>query len=426
MGVSGSSPMPSGGAATAGAAGADAGYGGAAGGQPPETEGVVLELHELGSANCKSRVLDVARAPSGDIAIGGNYCDELRLDGGPSLLPAADGFDAFVLVLDARFEPRWAWTIEGDFGETVSALTFLPNGHLVARGSAANRDSFAAQLDANGKEVWSWKALDQYYYTPRSVLFDPELGIVEAGYASEALAGPPWLGPAQLYLGRMDAQGQYLEQSYSVIGDWEDALASQAVVAAPGELVLSGWGKSGDTKTGFVRRMSADATSLFTRLLTSVDAVEAVGVAMTGDGSIVAGGGFRGSLTLGTTTLTAAQPTWSNEWLAKLDGDGNPLWVQSLHSGLFTRLTSLAVDEQGDIVAAGLKEQGLYVRRLSSNGEQRWWRDFHSNVLGNLHVVPDGPQQLLLVGDGANTSFGPGQDSQAENIFLVRFGDAQQ
>jgi hypothetical protein len=116
------------------------------------------------------------------------------------------------------------------------------------------------------------------------------------------------------------------------------------------------------------------------------------------------------------------RPALSSERLAKLDASGKPLWVQSHRQGSFSRLSSVALDAKDEIVGSGVSEHGLFLRRVSPDGEPIWSRDFEASKVGNLRALPDGEDRLLLVGEASAAQFGPDWTSQEGSVFLVELG----
>lgn len=105
-----------------------------------------------------------------------------------------------------------------------------------------------------------------------------------------------------------------------------------------------------DGVDGFVSKLAADGSHLWTRSVSAPDLQEVERVAATPDGGVVVGGHFRGTVDLGLSAVTADA---QDVLVAKLDGAGVPVWQAVLTGSLVERMRGVAVDADGDVAVLG-------------------------------------------------------------------------
>src|SRR6202044_658993 len=126
-----------------------------------------------------------------------------------------------------------------------------------------------------------------------------------------------------------------------------DNLGNVAVVGdvtGPGEL-------GGVSITGildgdmFIARLDAGGNPLWATSVGGTGLVQAAGVGGDGEGNVVAVGTFEDTVPIGSTELPPG-----GTFVAKLDADGNPLWVTRAPDDA----TGVALDGDGNIIVVGL------------------------------------------------------------------------
>jgi hypothetical protein len=150
------------------------------------------------------------------------------------------------------------------------------------------------------------------------------------------------------------------------------------------------------TTTGVVNVTSGGNTTEGPIFRVVIEAIHAGGpgyesgyaVAVDVEGNSYVGGSFQGQVTFGSTVLTA---TSEDGFLAKYDPEGKLVWVKQVTGQYNERVVDVAVDNQGNIYAAGyisssdtrfgsLTASSLgtdgFVARLDATGEPKWLKTF--------------------------------------------------
>jgi hypothetical protein len=154
----------------------------------------------------------------------------------------------------------------------------------------------------------------------------------------------------------------------------------------------------------------------------------ATSVAVDADGNVYFAGYYRGVLDFGVETLSS--PSGRDIFLAKLDGDGGPLWAHGFGQGVDGALGGstdirVTVDASGNVYVAGrvensttvgrdnpsvftqnAEEPELFAAKLNSEGAVLWAKHFADGgadpAVRGIAVDADG--NLYLVGDLAGTA----------------------
>ncbi len=174
---------------------------------------------------------------------------------------------------------------------------------------------------------------------------------------------------------------------------------------------------------------------------------------------VYVGGEFSGTVTFGTTILTATSPTGRNLYLAKYDTLGNLIWaIKGGSTGTnFDQMRGLDVDADGNAYVTGLFSQscqwgsliqnGFYisvtnaregfVAKIKANGSADWIKTFHDpnstfvgfNTVESVHTAGD---KVIVIGELSNTLHFNGSTvivssplaSQSENLWIGKFDTA--
>ncbi|WP_324679127.1 hypothetical protein [Hymenobacter sp. GOD-10R] len=178
---------------------------------------------------------------------------------------------------------------------------------------------------------------------------------------------------------------------------------------------------------------------------------EATGVVSDAWGNTYVSGYFTGSVQFGPYTLTApsSTTTWPNRFLAKLDSQGNYLWVLDVGSNLASAAgRAMTVDAAGNVYLLGsylgpsvqfgpFQLQGeagvenLYVVKLAPDGTFQWARQA-AGALQGTSVVADEAGNLVISGRlltgtatfGATTLHNP--TAYVANMFVAKLTAAGQ
>lgn len=174
------------------------------------------------------------------------------------------------------------------------------------------------------------------------------------------------------------------------------------------------------------------------------------------DGNIYVAGSFTGDISFSSVPLAAVGA--ADAFLVKLDPSGKHLWSRRFGNSEFQSATTLAVDPQGNVVAAGhfqgsldlgggslysAGQSDLWIAKFNSAGAHLWSKRFgDASNQGTIHVTVDPAGDITIAGQFKGTiNFGAGDlvnsSGIAEDIFVAklrgdgvalwskRFGDSQ-
>lgn len=230
------------------------------------------------------------------------------------------------LVVDAAGNIYVTGLFEGtaDFGSTT----------LTAKGS---QDIFVTKLDRSGTFLWA------------------------VGMGGQNRESPPGIA--------VDSAGQV-----TIAGQFEGQVAfGSTTLTSKGQYDI------------FVARLSSAGAFLWATSAGGADSEGAAAVAVDGQGNIHIAGGFSGTTTLGSTTLTSKGQT--DSFVAKLTSSGAFTWATSAGGSMHESPTDIAVDAAGNVYITGnylgspafgsttLSPMGLldiFVAKLSSSGAFAW------------------------------------------------------
>ena len=183
---------------------------------------------------------------------------------------------------------------------------------------------------------------------------------------------------------------------------------------------------------GYVAKMNADGTFAWATKVGCTSSCRVADVAVLADGSSIITGHWNGTASFGSTSLTSNPTNYNDVFIAKLDANGNFVWVKQAGGTASDEAAGIAVFADGSSVVTGgfsgtvnfgvttltstnhLRE--IFVAKLDSNGNYIWASKAggagHDNVR-DLTTIADG--STIITGDYASTaSFG--------NFSLSEFG----
>jgi hypothetical protein len=160
-------------------------------------------------------------------------------------------------------------------------------------------------------------------------------------------------------------------------------------------------------------------------------------VAIDGDGEVLVGGCFYGSVDVGDGVSTST-PSWAVV-VAKLSAQGEPLWIRGF-PGPTTGdcLSDLAVDRVGNVILAGrtdvgvdfgagpLQGGGVYVAKLDPSGATLWARAYAGTGLFSSQTLAVTPSGGVAVATGLNNEVVVfSLDADGDYLFTKQYGHAQ-
>jgi len=247
--------------------------------------------------------------------------------------------------------------LAGSFGGTIS----VGSTSVTASGAP---DLLVVKLDHSGGVVWARHAGGTGSVVPRRIVVDTYGNLLLAGVISgEARFGRTTLrahGPTDAVVTRLDAEGEFVWAT-RVGGDGADA-AMGIAVDSRGGLYLAGafegevsWAEhpissQGDLD-GFVARLDGDGRPTWITALGGAGRDQVSAVAVSRWEQVYAAGSFTGKVQLGPAELRSAG--LSDIFVVELDSTGAIQWSEHAHSAAADEVSTLVVDDAGNLAMAG-------------------------------------------------------------------------
>jgi len=313
-----------------------------------------------------SQPLRVNALNDGGAIVSGTFEGQVRI--GDNQFTSAGDKDGFIAKVDRDGNYQWVKQIGGAGADYVRSNSSLNDGSSIVSGdftgtatfggtqltSSGRQDGFVAKLDSNGNYVW----LKQF------------------GGASNA---------------------HLHHESGTAVSSFSDG--SSILAGTYGGTVNFGgttFTSSENGRDAFVAKLDANGNFLWAKQIeTTSHANDSTSVATHSDGSSIVTGWFRGTTTFGDTTLTSSDRNdgTSDGFVAKLDSNGNYLWVKQIkskdgNSEQYDEVTGIDILSDGSSIITGTFGKGTisfggtqlttdltktgFVAKLDSNGNYLW------------------------------------------------------
>jgi hypothetical protein len=315
--------------------------------------------------------------------------------------------------------PQWGRRFGDADNQYASALVVDPSGDLVLAGH------FYGGLDFGGGELHSAGYTDIYLARlgpEGGHVFSRRYGDAQPQYANAlAIDGSSNILMAGFFQGSVDFGGGALQTA----GDWDVLVA----------------------------KLDATGHPLWARRFGDEKCQQAYAVAVDADDDVALAGVFYGTIDFG----QGALPSHGERdlFVAKLDPNGAVLWAHGFGGVGYQDATSVAFDQQGNVVVVGVFDPALdfgagllpngggrdaFVAKLDPDGQPVWSRSFGSDGDQAVeHVAVDSAGSLLLAGhfsgsvdfgggvlvsQGARDAFVVKLDPDGQHLWSRSFGDA--
>lgn len=267
------------------------------------------------------------------------------------------------------FAPALAVAPDGDviLAGTFHGTLDLGGGDLVAD----DQDAFVARLSGDGAHVWSERfggAGDQEAF---DVVVDPGGDMIVVGSFHEAVGfgGPELIseGGSDVYVAKLDASGGHVwSRRFGDEAPYQSA--TSVAVDGEGDLVVGGafdgtidlGGESLDSAgntDGFGARLDTSGGHLWSLRFGDDQLDLPPKLAVDGAGGVVLFGSFSGTINLGGSDLTAEASF--DLFLARLDAAGDHVWSRSFGDDENQNAHAFAVDADGSTLITGAFEGTL-------------------------------------------------------------------
>lgn len=297
--------------------------------------------------------------------------------------PMSGGSDAWIARFDASGQQMWLVQRLTPGLERVDALVVDGAGSVfvAGEGRAASEDAWIARYDLGGNEIWS--ILDGTGGTEIATCAAPDGtgGVIVGGYTSGSFAGPNQ-GSLDAWVARYDGAGtrQWIT---SIASDQADFVAG-VMANGSGDLYVVG-DTSGSLASAYqgnrdvwAARVDLDGQLIWIEQFGSPRQERVrAGVAAP------QGGFYMG----GDTTGSAFGPVSGgfDAWMIHMDRDGKRLWDRKYRTAGLDLLGALTVTTDGHGIAAGTTARSLFA---AGSGDQEGWTAKFRRSPGQTYCSP--------------------------------------
>ena len=382
-------------------------------------------------------VLFTSSDAPGNTYVSGSFNGTTMIGG--TALTSAGSFDAYLAKLGPTGSVLWVRQVGGTGDESGFGSAPLANGDVYFCGrfnntasfsgtnlTASGQDLFLARYDGNGTLLWARKAGGTGSDAAYAVVADA----AGNAYVTGDFAGTADFGGAQItsgsgqnsFVAKYDPTGALVWVVR--IGGTGSSSSTRLHLDSASNLYVGG-SFQGDIQfvtpsltsaggnDGFVLKLDVNGAAQWVQQFggPSNDAVR--GMDSSADGTLIVGGSFRSSMTIGSTTLST---TGSDDWfITKLDSAGTPLWARKAGGNGSDLVHSLTTDAWGNVLVVGsfsanatfnattLINSGstdMAVVKYDASGAQKWARNSaNGQVISGLEIQADAAGRLQIAGE---------------------------
>ena len=321
----------------------------------------------------------------------------------------------------------WSAAVSGEGTLYVMGQT---RGAFPGHSNLGQEDVFLHRYDSDGSEVWTLQFGTQFRDEPKDVAVDHDGYVYVAGIARIALEGQTKIGNEDAYLRKYDPDGKEVwTRQFGTKGtDHVTSITTDGrghiYVAGPTSGTFPGQTWAGEYDA-YLTKFDDAGNSLWTRQYGVDETDTAVDVTTDSEGRVYTVGFVR--IALPGQRVGVVQ----NSLIHSFDAEGNLLWSREFGTVDEDFATNVAVDEAGDIYVVGRTDgafagqvafggNDVFVRKYSSDGEEKWTYQFGSTSGDNIKdVVLDGAGSLYAV--GRTNGVLAGQESKGlADAFLIK------
>lgn len=312
----------------------------------------------------------------GNVYISGYFYAELDFDPSENefLLTPEIG-DGFLVKLDKDGNFLWAQQIGGEGFDLVTGMQTLPNGDVYLSGNFEGTVDFdpsdgliflTADPDTSGIFVYHVNTYGEFVHATK-------VGqAVGAGYGLSVAA---------------DSVGNAYVTGY---------IGGEATFITPaGTFVMT----PTDFINGYVAKVASDGNLSWARHLSGTGVSNGYAVAVNSSDELLLSGYFNGTMTLGEINLTKENEGDTENYVTKLDGDGNFLWATHLGGINTVDRSAMSLDPDDNILISSAFEGivDLDPGAETLTAETLGFRDnFLVKLRDNTLSVPEQPQKQSL------------------------------
>ena len=161
----------------------------------------------------------------------------------------------------------------------------------------------------------------------------------------------------------------------------------------------------------YIAKYDDSGSLIWVRRFGSSDSDETKCIAIDGDGNLLVGGVFKGSVDFDTAILSGG--TWLSIFILKMNPDGNVLWARKAGGSGIDSVQDIAVDEMdnlyltggfysdtaqfGTITVTNLNNQNTYVAKYNTSGDVQWAKGYGGGIFSSGYAITVDPSGYLRV-----------------------------
>lgn len=208
------------------------------------------------------------------------------------------------------------------------------------------------------------------------------------------------------------SSGQYIYDSAI------DSSGNTYSLSYSAEMRINGTTYNPGSVSAWITKSNTSGTFLWTKNLSSSGVTTGNSIALDSSGNIYVGGRFNGTLTVGSSTLTAVGS--DDGFIAKLDSSGNGIWAAQISGTNMDNVLGVAVDSSNNPLVTGyttssslsiagqtftrVSSQDVFVAKYNSSGASVW-------AIQGSSSPTDQNQSIDIVADSSNNVYVAGYHS---------------
>ena len=336
-----------------------------------------------------------------------------------------------------------SFTGQATFGEGASAVTLTAVG---------NSDIFVAKYDADGQFLWAISMGGTGSDSGSDVQLDSTGHLFVAGRFSmnadfdptAATTSLTSLGGSDAFVACYDTDGQFVwaRQFGGTLSDAATALATDSA----GNVIVTGYFSGTvdfDPGAGIFNQVSAGDNDIFVAKLATAGSLvwarrygstgtdQGLDVTLDHTGRIIVGGSYSGTVDFdpgpGTQNLSASALT--DGFVLSVTANGATNWARGFGGSNADATNGVAVDSSNNVVAVGIYNGDISIRKYSASGASLWNRLVGGDNTDSAEsVAVDSLDRIFVTGSYRKTvDFDPGSKQVAQtsvggrDIFAARY-----
>jgi cysteine-rich repeat protein len=313
----------------------------------------------------------IATDSAGNAFVTGGFANNVSF--GPFALTNAGGDDFYVLKLAPNGTEMFAYNFGGTATQVTYGIAVDAQDNVLVTGAFSanfmfgmtqlvgqgNLDAFVAKMSNTGTPMWAkafGAALNQQAL---EVAADPFGNVLLTGAFQTSIDFGGGMitcaGGEDLFIAKLDAMGNHVwSKGY---GDATDQRGLGIAADPGGNVLVTGWFQgttdfgagnvtSGGTDDGFVLKLDAAGSHVWSKTFGAVSAQRGKGIRSDALGNVLVTGEFFGQINFGGASVTSTG--LFDIFVAKLSGSGSQVWLKRFGNTQNDRGEAVAVDPSGN------------------------------------------------------------------------------